>query len=92
MKRTILILITILFTIPVLALDKIPGRYFVDWPDLTDDHQIHFIYLLGKGSVDKEPDVNGKTHKEVHQLVIGKTGLEKFAKLEKKFSFFGDMK
>ena len=27
-------------------IDKKPGRFFEDQPDVNDDHQIHFIYLL----------------------------------------------
>ena len=29
-----------------LSKDQKPGRYFEDQPDITDEHQIHFIYLL----------------------------------------------
>jgi hypothetical protein len=29
-----------------LSQDQKSGRYFEDQPDITDEHQIHFIYLL----------------------------------------------
>tara|TARA_B110000261_G_scaffold136641_1_gene154591 strand:- start:368 stop:469 length:102 start_codon:yes stop_codon:yes gene_type:complete len=30
----------------VFAVDEKPGRFFEDQPDVTDDYQIHFNYLL----------------------------------------------
>ena len=42
------------------AKDEKAGRFFVDQPDVNDDHQIHFIYLLGADSDDREWDINGK--------------------------------
>ena len=35
------------------AKDEKAGRFFVDQPDVNDDHQIHFIYLLGADSDDR---------------------------------------
>jgi len=29
-----------------LSKDQKPGRFFEDQPDVTDEHQIHFIYLF----------------------------------------------
>ena len=43
-----------------LTKDQKPGRYFEDQPDITDDHQIHFIYLLPSDAEDRELDINGK--------------------------------
>ena len=43
-----------------LSKDQKPGRYFEDQPDITDDHQIHFIYLLPSDGEDRELDINGK--------------------------------
>ena len=40
-------------------IDKKPGRFFEDQPDVNDDFQIHFIYLLAKKTKDKERDING---------------------------------
>ena len=43
--------------------DKKPGRFFEDQPDVNDDYQIHFNYLLAKDSEDRELDINGKMEK-----------------------------
>ena len=45
--------------------DKKPGRFFKDQPDITDDPQVHFIYILNKDSKDNEWDINGKMEKEL---------------------------
>ena len=45
-------------------LDKKPGRFFEDQPDVSDEPQVHFIYLLNKDSEDREWDINGKMEKE----------------------------
>ena len=34
------------------ASDKKEGRFFEDQPDVTDDYQIHFIYMLDKNGKD----------------------------------------
>ena len=39
--------------------DKKVGRSLFDRPDVSEDYQIHFIYLLDKESKDKELDING---------------------------------
>ena len=43
-----------------LSKDQKQGRFFEDQPDITDDHQIHFIYLLPSDGEDRELDINGK--------------------------------
>ena len=43
-----------------LSKDQKTGRYFEDQPDITDEHQIHFIYLLPSDAEDRELDINGK--------------------------------
>ena len=43
-----------------LSKDQKSGRFFEDQPDITDDHQIHFIYLLPSDGKDRELDINGK--------------------------------
>ena len=43
-----------------LSKDQKPGRFFEDQPDVTDEHQIHFIYLLPSDGEDRELDINGK--------------------------------
>ena len=49
-------------------IDKKPGRFFEDQPDVNDDHQIHFIYLLSSGGEDKELDINGWIEKTVNRV------------------------
>ena len=48
------------FEIIDLSKDQKSGRFFEDQPDITDEHQIHFIYLLPSDGVDRELDINGK--------------------------------
>ena len=43
-----------------LSKDQKPGRFFEDQPDITNEHQIHFIYLLPSDGKDRELDINGK--------------------------------
>ena len=54
MKKIFLILIVTLFSSSIFASDDKPGRFFKDQPDVNDDYQIHFIYLLAKKTKDKE--------------------------------------
>ena len=61
----ILIIVFSLFSNAVFASDEKPERYFVDQPDVTDEPQVHFIYLLNKDSEDREWDINGKMEKEL---------------------------
>ena len=68
MKKILLILTIILFNTFVFAADEKPGRFFEDQPDVTDDYQIHFIYLLAKKTKDKERDINGWIEKEVKKI------------------------
>ena len=46
MKKIFLTLLITLFSTSLLASDEKPGRFFEDQPDVTDDYQIHFNYLL----------------------------------------------
>ena len=61
----ILIIVFSLFSNAVFASDEKSGRYFEDQPDVTDEPQVHFIYLLNKDSEDREWDINGKMEKEL---------------------------
>jgi hypothetical protein len=36
-----------------LASDDKPGRFFEDQPDVTDDYQIHFNYLISSDGEDR---------------------------------------
>ena len=49
-------------------LDKRPGRFFEDQPDVSDDYQIHFIYLLTLDGKDSELDTSGWIEKRVNKV------------------------
>ncbi|WP_415294643.1 hypothetical protein [Candidatus Pelagibacter sp. Uisw_113] len=49
-------------------LDKRPGRFFEDQPDVSDDYQIHFIYLLTLDGKDSELDTSGWIEKRVNRV------------------------
>ncbi len=68
MKKILLTLLITLFSSSIFASDDKLGRFFVDQPDVTDDYQIHFIYLLAKKTKDKERDINGWVEKEVKKI------------------------
>ena len=63
-----------------LKMDKKPGRFFEDQPDVTDDYQIHFNYLLAADSEDGEMDINGKMEKillKVNEVMLKATAKNK---------------
>ena len=66
----IFLLILIFFLIPSLGFagDEKKGRFFEDQPDVSDDYQIHFIYMLDKDGKDNEWDINGEMEKELLEL------------------------
>jgi hypothetical protein len=49
-------------------IDKKPGRFIEDQPDVNDDHQIHFIYLLSSEGKDTELDISGWIEKRVNSV------------------------
>ena len=59
-------------------IDKRPGRFFEDQPDVNDDYQIHFIYLLLLDGKDSELDISGWIEKRI------KTVNKKFLKISAK--------
>ena len=65
MKKLLLILTIIFFSTSLFASDEKTGRYFKDQTDVSDEPQVHFIYLLNKDSEDNEWDINGKMEKEL---------------------------
>ena len=65
----------------ILEKDKKPGRFFEDQPDVNDDYQIHFNYLLAQDSEDREFDINGKMEKII--LMMNKW-MEKSTKKNRK--------
>ena len=71
------------------AADEKPGRFFEDQPDVNDDYQIHFIYLLAKDGKDREWDINGKMESillEMNEIMARET--EKKSKgTSKKYKF-----
>ena len=60
MKKILIIFLTLLFTNLTFASDDKLGRFFEDQPDVSDDYQIHFLYILAKDGEDREWDINGK--------------------------------
>ena len=61
-------------------MDKKPGRFFEDQPDVTDDYQIHFIYMLTASDKDRELDINGKIEEYANKM---NALVEKFSKKTK---------
>lgn len=60
--------------------DEKPGRFFEDQPDVTDDYQIHFNYVLAADSEDREMDINGKMEKillELNEVMLKATAEHK---------------
>ena len=68
MKIFLLILIFFLTPSLVFAGDEKTGRFFEDQLDVSDDYQIHFIYMLDKDGKDNEWDINGEMEKELLEL------------------------
>jgi predicted RecB family nuclease len=62
-------------------LDKKPGRFFEDQPDVNDDYQIHFIYMLAADGKDKKLDISGWIEKRIK--TVNKKFLEMSAKNKK---------
>ena len=52
--KSTLFFLLILCNTQILANDEKQGRFFEDQPDVTDDYQIHFNYLLAADSEDRE--------------------------------------
>ena len=71
--------------------DKKPGRFFEDQPDITEDYQIHFNYLLATNSKDSEWDINGKMEAillEMNEIMERSTAKHKLSNgVGKKFKF-----
>ena len=61
-------------------MDKKPGRFFEDQPDVNDDYQIHFIYMLTANDKDNELDINGKIEEYAEKI---NTLVEKYSKKTK---------
>ena len=74
-----------------MQIDKKPGRFFEDQPDVNDDYQIHFNYLLALDSKDREWDINGKMEEillEMNEKMLKGTAGHKYSGgLGKKYKF-----
>ena len=72
-------------------IDKKPGRFFEDQPDVNDDYQIHFNYLLAFDGKDREWDINGKMEEillEMNEKMLKATAGHKYSDgLGKKYKF-----
>tara|TARA_Y100000590_G_scaffold48580_1_gene51468 strand:+ start:178 stop:1110 length:933 start_codon:yes stop_codon:yes gene_type:complete len=76
MKKILLALLITLFSSSIFASDEKPGRFFEDQPDVTDDYQIHFLYLITKDAKDREWDINGKMEEillEMNEIMARET-------------------
>ena len=80
MKKIFLIFTFVLFCYPLFASDEKAGRFFEDQPDVTDDYQIHFIYMLTATDKDRELDINGKIEEYANKM---NALVEKFSKKRK---------
>lgn len=61
--------------------DDLDGRSFIDQEDITDDYQIHPIYILASDSKDKKYDLNGtlvKILERSNQQLLKYTDEQKF--------------
>jgi hypothetical protein len=67
-------------------IDKKPGRFFEDQPDVSDDYQVHFLYVLAKDSKDNKTDINGWMEK---RLTTINSKFEKWSKKNKKSNGVG---
>ena len=72
-------------------IDKKPGRFFEDQPDVNDDYQIHFNYLLALDGKDREWDINGKMEEillEMNEKMLKATARHKYSGgVAKKYKF-----
>ena len=80
MKKLLILLLTLSFSNFSFAADEKQGRFFEDQPDVSDDYQIHFNYLLASDSEDREMDINGEMEKillEVNEVMLKATAENK---------------
>jgi len=60
MKTLSYFIVLIFLSSNLFAIDVKDGRFFEDQPDVSDDYQIHFIYMLDSKGKDNELDINGE--------------------------------
>ena len=91
MIKSTLFFLLILCNTQILANDEKQGRFFEDQPDITDDYQIHFNYLLAADSEDREWDINGKMEKLLlkmnQDMSIATAAHKKGDGIERKYKF-----
>ena len=68
MKTILLTLTFIILSSTLFAADDKPGRFFKDQPDVNNDYQIHFIYMLTASDKDRELDINGKIEEYANKM------------------------
>ena len=80
MKKLLGIILPGLLCFNLILADQKPGIFFEDQPDVTEDNQIHFNYLLAADSEDREFDINGKMEKillELNEVMLKATAEHK---------------
>ena len=80
MKKLLVFFLTFFFSNLTFAADEKPGRFFEDQPDVTDDYQIHFNYLLAADSEDRQMDISGEMEKillEANEVMLKATAENK---------------
>ena len=90
MKKILLTLLITLFSSSIFASDDKPGRFFEDQPDVNDDYQIHFIYMLSANDKDRDLDINGKIEKyanKMNELVVKYSKKTKGSSDAKKYKY-----
>ena len=76
-----------LITSNAYASDEKEGRFFLDQPDVNDDFQIHFNYMLTSDGEDREWDINGKLENlllDLNEVMYLETKANKFSNGEGK--------
>ena len=69
MKKILGIVVLGLLWCNISLTDEKPGRFFEDQPDVTDNYQIHFIYMLTASDKDRELDINGKIEEYADKML-----------------------
>jgi len=90
-KKILLTFIALIFSSSLLIADEKPGRFFEDQPDVNDDYQIHFNYLLAAESEDCEWNINGKMETvllEISEIMAKHSAKHKLANgISQKYKF-----
>jgi hypothetical protein len=68
MKLLLIFFSLLIFSTRVYSGDARIGRFLEDQPDINDDFQIHFIYMLDFKGQDNELDINGEMEDIIHEM------------------------